>query len=80
MRHAMLLASALELQRDCIVRPPGHRSGVSGLVSTAELQFLPCCQHCGNALPKDVENSVKKVAILDFDVHHGQGAVNSTSV
>ena len=62
----------------CVVRPPGHHSGVSGLVSTTS-------QSCGFCIFNTVsiaamhaiegcgENSVERVAILDFDVHHGQG-------
>ena len=62
----------------CVVRPPGHHSGVSGLVSTTS-------QSCGFCIFNTVsiaamhaiegcgDNSVKRVAILDFDVHHGQG-------
>jgi acetoin utilization deacetylase AcuC-like enzyme len=62
----------------CVVRPPGHHSGVSGLVSTTSqscgfcifntvsIAAMHAIEGCGN-------NSVKRVAILDFDVHHGQG-------
>ena len=62
----------------CIVRPPGHHAGVSGLsgdsqscgfciFNTVAIAAMHALEGCG-------ENNVQRVAIVDFDVHHGQGA------
>ena len=66
------------LQRNafCIVRPPGHHAGIDGLLDEAS-----SCGFCIfnnvaigalHAL-KEYPEKVKKVAIIDFDVHHGNG-------
>ena len=58
------------------VRPPGHHSGVKGLLHDA-----PSCGFCLlnsvavaalHALSTHGDR-IKKVAIVDFDVHHGNG-------
>lgn len=64
----------------CAVRPPGHHSGPSGLVSTDEnigdshgfclLNNVAVGAAYAKALYPDL---IKKVAIIDFDVHHGNG-------
>ena len=60
----------------CCVRPPGHHSGVKGLLYDA-----PSCGFCVlnsvavaalHALANH-SNDVNRVAIVDFDVHHGNG-------
>lgn len=60
----------------CIVRPPGHHAGIDGLLDEAS-----SCGFCIfnnvaigalHAL-KEYPEKVKKVAIIDFDVHHGNG-------
>ena len=60
----------------CVVRPPGHHAGVDGL-----LQNAVSCGFCifnnvaiaaKHAL-KEHPDVVKRVAIIDFDVHHGNG-------
>ena len=61
----------------CIVRPPGHHAGVSGLsgdsqscgfciFNTVAIAAMHALEGCG-------ENNVQRVAIVDFDVHHGNG-------
>ena len=60
----------------CAVRPPGHHAGPSGLVPD-------CASHgfcflnnvaiaAGYALTRH-RDAIKRVAIVDFDVHHGNG-------
>jgi acetoin utilization deacetylase AcuC-like enzyme len=60
----------------CCIRPPGHHAGVNGLLQDAE--------SCGFCIFNNVaigalhaltehKDVVKKVCILDFDVHHGNG-------
>ena len=65
----------------CVVRPPGHHAGPRGVVTCANDQ---CGSHgfcllnnvaIGAGYAKSVyrHNGVTRVAILDFDVHHGNG-------
>jgi len=65
----------------CAVRPPGHHAGPRGAV--APEHHLECKSHgfcllnsvaIGAAYALNVHRAtVKRVAILDFDVHHGNG-------
>eukprot|EP00947_MAST-08B_sp_MAST-8B-sp1_P002735 g2735.t1 len=59
-----------------VVRPPGHHAGVQGL--------LQSCISCGFCIFNGVaiaalhalsahSDTIKRVAIVDFDVHHGNG-------
>eukprot|EP01138_Halocafeteria_seosinensis_P005537 gb/GECG01005660.1/.p1 GENE.gb/GECG01005660.1/~~gb/GECG01005660.1/.p1 ORF type:complete len:849 (+),score=88.65 gb/GECG01005660.1/:1-2547(+) len=64
----------------CVVRPPGHHAGESGLINDGE-SFLSCGFCVFNsiaigalhALNRSVGPRPEKVAIIDFDVHHGNG-------
>jgi len=60
----------------CLVRPPGHHAGVHGLIDGA----VSCgfcifnsvaigALHAHNTYP----DRMKRIAIIDFDVHHGNG-------
>ena len=58
----------------CCIRPPGHHAGVNGL--------LRDCSTCGFCIFNNVaagakhalaNEEVKRVAIVDLDVHHGNG-------
>jgi acetoin utilization deacetylase AcuC-like enzyme len=57
----------------CLIRPPGHHAGVDGPVQG--------CTGCGFSILNSVAiaafhaamNKGKKVAIIDFDSHHGNG-------
>lgn len=60
----------------CIVRPPGHHAGLEGLLDSAS-----SCGFCifnnvmvgaMHAMEKYPE-TIRKIAIVDFDVHHGNG-------
>ena len=66
----------------CLVRPPGHHAGPSGL------EGAPSCGFCifnsiaigaAHALrvygyrQNEQDRACKRVAILDFDIHHGNG-------
>ena len=65
----------------CVVRPPGHHAGPRGVVTCAN----DLCGSHGFCLLNNVaigagyaksvyrHNGVTRVAILDFDVHHGNG-------
>ena len=67
----------------CAVRPPGHHMGPAGAVDTQDLADEPegsqgfCLLNnvaIGAAYAKCVHRkNFKKVAIIDFDVHHGNG-------
>jgi len=60
----------------CVVRPPGHHAGISGLLESAS--------SCGFCIFNNVmvgalhslakfPDTIKSVAIVDVDVHHGNG-------
>jgi len=65
----------------CPVRPPGHHVGPSGLVRAKDTEDQGSNGFClmnnvaiGAAYALAVlRNAVRKVAIVDFDVHHGNG-------
>jgi acetoin utilization deacetylase AcuC-like enzyme len=60
----------------CCVRPPGHHAGANGLESDAvSCGFCIFNNVAIGALHALRERSsvVKKVAVIDFDVHHGNG-------
>jgi acetoin utilization deacetylase AcuC-like enzyme len=65
----------------CVVRPPGHHAGPRGVVTCSN---DPCGSHgfcllnnvaIGAGYAKAVyrHSGIQRVAILDFDVHHGNG-------
>ena len=60
----------------CCVRPPGHHAGANGLesdaVSCGFCLFNNVAIGALHAL-KERSSTVKKVAVIDFDVHHGNG-------
>lgn len=60
----------------CAVRPPGHHAGPSGIVPDCTSHgfcFLNTVA-VGAAYALDrFRDQIKKVAIIDFDVHHGNG-------
>jgi acetoin utilization deacetylase AcuC-like enzyme len=58
----------------CVVRPPGHHAGVSGLTSDAvSCGFCLFNTIAIGALHALERRQVSRVAIVDFDVHHGNG-------
>ncbi|MGC9105167.1 MAG: histone deacetylase family protein [Thermoprotei archaeon] len=61
---------AYELQGFALVRPPGHHSGVAGKALGGPT--LGFCIFNNVAFPVRKLN-LKRVAIIDFDVHHGNG-------
>ena len=61
-----------------LIRPPGHHAGYSGKVESNELTSSGFCivnnVSIGAAYTKNkYSNEIKKIAIFDFDVHHGNG-------
>ena len=58
----------------CVVRPPGHHAGYDGL-----LQGAKSCGFCifnsvaAGALHALENHSCERVAIIDLDIHHGNG-------
>jgi acetoin utilization deacetylase AcuC-like enzyme len=60
----------------CVVRPPGHHAGTTGL-----LQDAVSCGFCifnnvaiaAQYALKAYPNKIKRVAIIDIDVHYGNG-------
>ena len=59
----------------CAVRPPGHHAGPAGAVGGQSAGFCVLANAAigaayGLAVHRDI---VRKVAIVDFDIHHGNG-------
>ena len=52
----------------CLVRPPGHHSGMK-----SQPHGFSFFNNISIAANYYVQNSSKKVAILDWDIHHGEG-------
>lgn len=67
----------------CVVRPPGHHAGVDGLIEVPKDIAPHCTSSCGFCILNSVAigalhalrsvPSIQRVAILDIDVHHGNG-------
>ncbi len=61
----------------CVVRPPGHHAGIGGLLDGAEscgfCIFNNVAAGALYALSKHHSSRCQKVAIIDLDVHHGNG-------
>jgi len=61
----------------CVVRPPGHHAGVNGLIDGGvSCGFCIFNSVAIGALHALETHKMKKVAIIDFDVHHGNGTEN----
>ena len=61
-----------------LIRPPGHHAGFSGQVENSDLTSTGFCLvnnvAVGAAYAKNkYRNIIKKIAIFDFDIHHGNG-------
>lgn len=58
----------------CVVRPPGHHAGRNGLLDeSTSCGFCVFNNVMVGALHAMKTHKVKKVAIVDLDVHHGNG-------
>ncbi|GAB5357419.1 hypothetical protein AAMO2058_000373100 [Amorphochlora amoebiformis] len=58
----------------CVIRPPGHHSGRDGRVHGAETQGFCFFNNVAIAVNHTLHKTpIKRVAIFDFDVHHGNG-------
>ncbi|KAF2072584.1 hypothetical protein CYY_006107 [Polysphondylium violaceum] len=56
-------------------RPPGHHAGRDGLTSGTTSQGFCLLNHvCIGAKYAQLKYNVEKIAIVDFDVHHGNGS------
>lgn len=61
----------------CIVRPPGHHAGVNGLIDGGvSCGFCIFNSVAIGAIHALEQHGMKRVAIIDFDVHHGNGTEN----
>lgn len=56
-----------------LVRPPGHHAGRSGRAMGARTQGFCIVNNVAVAAAWLLERGVRKVAIVDFDAHHGNG-------
>jgi len=59
----------------CCVRPPGHHAGRRGPALGAESNGFCILNNvaCGCAHARVLYPTVKKIVVVDFDVHHGNG-------
>lgn len=61
----------------CIIRPPGHHAGYNGLLNDSESSgfciFNNIAAGAMHALSERHRTRCERVAILDIDVHHGNG-------
>lgn len=56
------------------VRPPGHHSGANGRTAAAETQGFCLINNVAVAAHyARITYGLKRVAVFDFDVHHGNG-------
>ena len=55
----------------CAVRPPGHHAEITGMMGFCLLNSIAIS--AASALE---HQSIKRVAILDFDVHHGLSLIH----
>eukprot|EP00656_Telonema_subtile_P004115 TRINITY_DN11870_c0_g1_i2.p1 TRINITY_DN11870_c0_g1~~TRINITY_DN11870_c0_g1_i2.p1 ORF type:complete len:1069 (+),score=245.15 TRINITY_DN11870_c0_g1_i2:82-3288(+) len=61
----------------CVVRPPGHHAGVNGLIDGGvSCGFCIFNSVAIGAIHALESHKMKRVAIIDFDVHHGNGTEN----
>ena len=61
-----------------LIRPPGHHAGFSGQVENKDITSAGFCLvnnvAIGASYAKNkYRNQIKKIAIFDFDIHHGNG-------
>ena len=61
-----------------LIRPPGHHAGFSGQVENTDITSMGFCLvnnvAIGASYAKNkYRNQIKKIAIFDFDIHHGHG-------
>jgi len=57
----------------CCVRPPGHHAGEAGLMSDAVSCGFCLVNNVAVAAFHALSRGAERVAIVDFDVHHGNG-------
>lgn len=58
-----------------IVRPPGHHAGKRGRALGAHTQGFCIFNNSALATARLLELGLKRVAIIDFDAHHGNGTM-----
>ena len=75
--HAVdMVVSGKSRNSFCVTRPPGHHAGVTGLLHNAVSCGFCIFNNVAIATKyalKTYPEIVKKVAIIDIDVHHGNG-------
>lgn len=54
-----------------LVRPPGHHAERSGAMGFCLINNIAVCAQRARALP-----GIRRVAVVDYDVHHGNGTQN----
>ena len=58
-----------------VSRPPGHHAGRSGKAMGASTQGFCILNNAAAVIMGFMDRGFKKIAVLDFDVHHGNGTM-----
>lgn len=58
-----------------LARPPGHHAGSSGCAMGARTQGFCIFNNSALAAARLLELGLKRVAVIDFDAHHGNGTM-----
>ncbi len=56
-----------------LLRPPGHHAGKCGKAMGAPTQGFCILNNAAAAVTSLLDRGVEKIAVLDFDLHHGNG-------
>ncbi|MGB9816223.1 MAG: histone deacetylase family protein [Desulfurococcaceae archaeon] len=58
-----------------VSRPPGHHAGVNGRAMSAPTQGFCLLNNAAAAVHGFMETGLKRILVLDFDAHHGNGTM-----
>ncbi|WP_440059063.1 histone deacetylase family protein [Thermogladius sp. 4427co] len=73
--YSYILASDAKGIRFLIARPPGHHAGRKGRTRGVSSNGFCLLNNAAAAVEGFMDSGLKRIAILDFDVHHGNGTM-----